>query len=89
MAKKKKQVEPLCKNCLLYDRQRGQCKVAVLIEGSEYHMPVLPNDRCHMDELGIEVQQVRWWVEDDQGNPTQGKGNVKIEYPEGFFGKKE
>lgn len=87
MAKRKKQVEPICKNCLLYDAPRGQCKVAVLVEGTEYHLPVFPNDRCHMDELGIEVQQVRWWVEDDDGNPTKGSGKVKIEYPEGFFGQ--
>jgi hypothetical protein len=30
---KKKDIEPLCKNCLLYDHTRGQCKVAVLVEG--------------------------------------------------------
>ena len=82
----KKNIEPLCKNCLLYDRDKKQCKVAVLIEGKEYHLPVFPNDKCHMDDLGIEVQQVRWWVEDDNGNPTAGKGKVKIEYPDGFFG---
>jgi hypothetical protein len=87
MAKKK--VEPLCKNCLLYDGHRGQCKVAVLVEGNEYHLPVLPNDKCHMDELGIPVQQVRWWVEDEDGNPTKKDGSVKIEYPEGFFGKED
>lgn len=84
--KTKKKPKPICGNCLLYDRDRGQCKVAILAEGKEYHLPVFPKDRCHMDELGIEVQQVRWWVEDDQGNPTKGNGRVKIEYPEGFFG---
>lgn len=83
--KKKKQVEPICRNCLLYDGNRGQCKVAVLVEGNEYHLPVQPNDRCHMDELGIPVQQVRWWVEDQDGNPTKRDGTVKIEYPDGFF----
>ena len=88
MAKKKK-VEPICKNCLLFDGNRNQCKVAVLVEGNEYHLPVLPNDRCHMDELGIPVQQVRWWVEDEDGNPTKTDGTVKIEYPEGFFGKED
>ena len=86
MAKKK--IEPLCKNCLLYDHAKGQCKVAVLIEGKEYHLPVFPEDRCHMDELGIEVEQVRWWVEDEDGNPTD-KGKVKIEYPINFFGNEK
>lgn len=84
-----KNIEPLCKNCLLYNPQKGHCKVAVLIEGKEHHLPVFPNDRCHMDELGIEVQQVRWWVEDEKGKPISGKGKVKIEYPEGFFGEEQ
>ncbi len=40
-----------------------------------------------MDELNISVQQVRWWVEDEKGNPTDKSGKVKIEYPTNFFGK--
>jgi hypothetical protein len=39
-----------------------------------------------MDELGIDVKQVRWWTEDEKGQKTDGNGVVKIEYPEGFFG---
>jgi hypothetical protein len=50
-------------------------------------MPVDAGDSCHMDELGIEIKQVRWWVEDEKGNPTTGDGVVKIEYPQEFFGK--
>ena len=84
---KRKDVEPKCKNCLLYDRTLGQCKVAILVGGKEYHMPVFPDDNCHMDELNIPVQQVRWFVEDPKtGEPTDGDGVVKIEYPMGFFG---
>ena len=55
----RKPVEHICNNCRLYNREKGECKVAVLIEGNEYHMPVFPGDRCHMEQLGIEVQQVR------------------------------
>ena len=84
-----KQVEPICKNCLLYNHEKRECKVAILVNGAEYHMPVDMNDRCHMDELGIEVQQVRWWTEDRDGKPTDGNGTVKIEYPENFFGKED
>lgn len=85
----KKSIEPLCKNCLLYNREKGNCKVAILIDGNQYHLPVSPEDHCHMDELGIPVQQVRWWVEDPQtGMPTKGSGVVKIEYPDGFFGQR-
>ena len=84
--RKRKKVEPICNNCLLYDRNLKQCKVAVLVEGQEHHMPVQPGDRCHFDELGIPVNQVRWWVEDENGKPTNKHGKVKIEYPKGFFG---
>ena len=85
----KKKIEPICKNCLLYNSEKKECKVAILDSGKEYHMPVELNDRCHMDELGIEVQQVRWWTEDKNGKPVNGNGVVKIEYPENFFGKKD
>ena len=82
-----KKIDPICRNCLLYDSNKGECKVVILFEGKKYHLPVLPDDRCHMDELGIEVKQVRWWVEDKNGQPTDGNGIVKIEYPVDFFNK--
>ncbi len=82
-----KKVEKICNNCLLYNRGNSSCKVAILLNGEEYHMPVDAGDSCHMDELGIEIKQVRWWVEDEKGNPTTGDGVVKIEYPQEFFGK--
>ena len=84
---KKKKIEEICGNCLLYNHSKQECKIAILIEGTEYHMPVSPLDKCHMDEIGVPVQQVRWWVEDKKGNPITGNGTVKMEYPEGFFGK--
>jgi hypothetical protein len=84
---KKKEIEKICGNCLLYNHQKKECKVAILIEGSEYHIPVNPKDKCHMEELNIPVQQVRWWVEDNEGNPVAGDGTVKIEYPKNFFGE--
>jgi hypothetical protein len=82
-----KKIKNNCGNCLLYNGEKKECKVAILIEGNEFHMPVSPKDKCHMDELGIPVQQVRWWVEDKDGNPSEN-GVVKIEYPVGFFGEK-
>lgn len=83
----KQEIEPKCKNCLLFDRRKSICKVAILADGKQYHMPVFPEDNCHMDELGIPVEQVRWFVEDPvTGEPTDGPGVVKIEYPEDFFG---
>ena len=86
---KNKKIEQICGNCLLYNHEKSECKVVVLIGGKEYHMPVFPKDKCHMEELGIEIQQVRWWVEDEEGRPTAGNGEVKIEYPEGFFKKED
>lgn len=84
-----KKIEPKCKNCLLYNRSNSTCKVAILIDGEEFHIPVFPEDNCHMDELGIPVEQVRWYVVDKEtGEPTDGDGIVKIEYPEGFFDSK-
>lgn len=80
--------EPKCGNCLLYNRSEQTCGVAILMDGQKYHLPVDPEDKCHMDELGIQVQQVRWWVEDPKtGEKTDRDGIVKIEYPEGFFGR--
>jgi hypothetical protein len=84
---KEKNIQKICNNCLLYNRDKQECKVGVLVEGKEYHLPVEPSDKCHFDEIGIEIQQVRWWVEDKEGKPCDGNGIVKIEYPEGFFGK--
>lgn len=80
--------EPICKNCLLFDSSKEVCKVAILIEGKKFNMPVNASDRCHMDELGIEVNQVRWWVENpNTGEKIEKDGVVKIEYPNDFFGK--
>src|SRR5690242_8518535 len=88
--KKKKQIEPICKNCRLFDPGTGTCRVTILHEGTRYNLPVSPNDRCHMDELGIEVKEVRFWVEDPAtGEKTKGKGVVKMQYPEGFFGDED
>jgi|GEM_PF-2129776 len=84
---KKKKIEPKCKNCLLYNRDKGVCKVAILIDGEQIHMPVFPEDNCHMEELGIPVEQVRWYVEDPKTGEPATEGKVKIEYPVGFFGK--
>jgi hypothetical protein len=84
---KKKTVEKICGNCLLYNHEKKECKVAVLIEGKEYHLPVFHNDKCHLEQLNIPVEQVRWWTEDSNGNKTEGNGTVKVEYPIGFFGE--
>lgn len=92
--KRKKRIEPICKNCRLYDAENEMCNVTILIGENKYNLPVFPDDHCHMDELGIEVKQIRWWTEDPKtGEKTSGEGVVKMEYPEdldlwnGFFKK--
>ncbi len=78
----------ICKNCSLFNKFKKICSVAILHEGKKYNLPVSEGDQCHLDELGIEVNQVRWWVEDPvTGKKTNQNGIVKMEYPEGFFGK--
>lgn len=72
----------------MFNRQNETCSVAILIEGKKHHMPVSAEDNCHMDELGIPVEQVRWWIEDpNTGEQISKNGVVKIEYPDNFFGK--
>lgn len=82
-----KNIEKICGNCRLYNNEKGICGVAILYEGKQMNMPVFPKDKCHMEELGIEINQVRWWVEDENGKPTEKNGKVKIEYPANFFGE--
>jgi len=97
----KKKVKPICGNCRLYNSKTNRCGVAVLIEGTQYHLPVDAEDACFfeqaffyennkgsIEEFKPEVQQVKWWVEDPQtGEKTDGNGSVRVEYPPGFFGK--
>ena len=62
--------------------------VRIVHEGVTWRdIPVDPKDKCLWEDLGVadQIQQVRFWVEDELGNPTAGNGRVKIEYPEGFF----
>jgi len=80
--------EPRCGNCMLFRKDDETCGVAILVGGQKYNMPVDPTDNCHMDSLGIPVDQVRWWVEDPAtGEKTEKNGVVKIEYPDNFFGR--
>jgi len=75
-------MKKICNNCLLFNREKSICKVAILIEGEKFHMPVDPGDKCHMEELDIPIEQIRWWIEDPKtGKQISENGIVKIEYP--------
>jgi hypothetical protein len=93
--KKKKKIKEICNNCRLCDHERGLCKVTVMINGEKFNMPVFPDDKCHMEELGVEIKEIRWWQEDPTtGKATDKDGIVKMEYPDdlklwnGFFEEK-
>jgi hypothetical protein len=93
-------MEAKCKNCRLFNRESSKCGVAILYEGKQIHLPVDSNDDCFfenqflaIDEKGnvekfkAEVQSVKWYCVDPKTNKPAENGVVKIEYPEGFFGK--
>jgi hypothetical protein len=88
----KKKIKEICGNCRLYNHEEGICKVAITIGEEKFNMPVFPEDKCHMDELGIPIEEIRWWVEDPlTGKLTDKNGVVKMQFPknlkfwEGFF----
>jgi hypothetical protein len=101
MSKKKKQsqIERICRNCKLFNPDTSECAVVILYEGQRLRLPVLAHEPCFfesqyfdpttkaMEDFAGDIQQVRFWVENDKGEKTNGDGIVKIEYPEGFFGK--
>lgn len=85
-----KKVKEICGNCRLFDGDNKICKVAILYKGGKLNIPVDPEDLCfyqnkfiaspypfQQEEFSVDVQQVKFW---------EDKGEVKIEYPEGFFG---
>lgn len=90
---------PICKKCLLFDKKNKRCKVVILYEGEKYNLPVEENDTCFFEnefvaineegdkeKFKVNVEQIKFWVEDENGNKTEGRGTAKVEYPEGFFG---
>jgi len=82
MKSKKKKIKHICGNCRLYDNANGECKVSCMVNGESYHMPVFWQDKCHMEELGIEVNEIRWWSENPKtGEKTDGEGVIKMQYP--------
>lgn len=96
----KKNIKRICKNCRLFDPAKSECSVVVLFEGQRTKLPVLAEEACFFEEMYFDpttkamedfaedIQQVRFWVEDAEGQKTDGNGTVKMEYPEGFFGSK-
>ena len=93
--KKKIETKPICKHCGLFDPKSQLCGVVILHEGQKTRLPVDSQDECFFEGQFValdngqtfkpEIQQVRWWVEDSDGQPTTGNGTVKFEAPKEFF----
>lgn len=89
-------MERICGNCRLFDPKSKRCNIVVLCEGKRYKIPVDAGDYCFFEEnyfdskkqecFAEEIKEVKFWVENANGEKTDGNGTVKIEYPEGFFG---
>ncbi len=44
----------------------------------------------NQEKFKVGVEEVKWWTENPKtGKRTTGDGVVKIEYPDGFFGKED
>jgi hypothetical protein len=97
--KKKKKIKRICNNCKLFDPASSTCSIVVLHEGERHRLPVLAEDSCFfegeffdpstkaMENFIDNVEEVKFWVENDEGEKINGDGTVKMEYPERFFGE--
>ena len=74
-----KKNERKCKNCQLYNREKLECRVVVILDGQRINPPTDPEDDC-LFETG-EIQEIKMWTEDINGKVTDKNGTVKIEYP--------
>ena len=97
--KRGKHIEKICNNCKLFDPGTSTCSIVVLHEGERHRLPVLAEDPCFfegeffdasskaMENFVDDIKEVKFWVEDEKGEKTDGDGVVKIEYPKGFFSR--
>jgi hypothetical protein len=90
-SKKSKRIKECCGNCLLFNKEKSECRVVILHEGQKYNVPVDPSDSCFFGNKFVsnneeftmteEIKEIKMWVEDKDGKRTDGNGIVKIEYP--------
>jgi hypothetical protein len=96
----KKHIDRICRNCKLFDPKRLECSVVILHEGQRLRLPVDATDVCFFEQEYFdptteamenfnEIQEVKFWVEDEKGEKTDGNGVVKMEFPTNFFGNLE
>lgn len=92
-----KKIEKICANCRLFNEKTNECSIVIIHEGEKIHLPVDPKDSCFFEEtyfdpitkektnLISDVQQIKIWVENEDGEKTDKNGKVKIEYPVDLF----
>lgn len=61
-----------CGKCLLYVKEEGMCGVTVLHQGEYLQIGVKPEDKCHWQALGIEVQELKM-----SGDKKGKKGEIR------------
>lgn len=83
-------IKPICKYCRLFNPKDSCCAVVVLHEGEKVNIPVEPNDACFFqqefttkdgEKFTPSIQEIKMWVENEEGEKIDGNGIVKIEYP--------
>lgn len=68
----------LCKQCRLFDKKHKVCAVTVMHAGKKLELKVKPNDECHWEALGIEVQEIRAWSDGKDGHVEMTDGNIEM-----------
>ncbi len=94
MSKKKKPIERICKNCKLFNPVTSECAVVVVHEGRRLKLPVIAEEPCFFEgtyfdpttkedeDFAGDINELKFWVEDEDGNKTNKNGKVKMEIPE-------
>jgi hypothetical protein len=80
-----KEIERICGNCKLFNPNRNECSVVVLIEGHRYKLPVDPEDKCFYEQeyfdptmkakqdFADDIKEVKFWVENEKGEKVTGR----------------
>lgn len=88
-----KEIKKICQNCCLFNASKNECSVVIIFEGEKINLPVDPQDACFFEEKYFDpitkktsdfvddVQEIKFWVENEHGEKIDGNGKVKIEYP--------
>lgn len=57
----------ICRDCALFDKTESVCRVTILRDGEYYEITTRSEDRCHWEEAGIPIQEVKVWSDGENG----------------------